>query len=62
MIVINYIKEAKELNKVRFFSMETVRDLKAYMKIAGPNVLSMITEFATFDIMIIIMGLVGVVS
>ena len=62
MIVINYIKEAKELNKVGFFSMETVRDLKAYMKIAGPNVLSMITEFATFDIMIIIMGLVGVVS
>jgi len=42
--------------------METVRGLKAYMKIALPNVLSMIIEYATFDVMIIIMGIVGVIS
>ena len=42
--------------------METVEDLKAYMKIALPNVLSMIIEFATFDVMIVMMGIVGVVS
>ena len=62
LLVIKYIEEAKELNKVGFFSMETVTDLKAYMKIALPNVLSMIIEFATFDIMIVMMGIVGVVS
>ena len=42
--------------------METVKDLKAYMKIALPNVGSMIVEFATFDVMVVIMGIVGVVS
>lgn len=62
LLVIKHIEEAKELNKVGFFSMETVEDLKAYMKIALPNVLSMIIEFATFDVMIVMMGIVGVVS
>jgi hypothetical protein len=60
--VINNIEEAKELNKVGFFAMETVKDLKAYMKIALPNVGSMLVEFATFDVMVVMMGIVGVVS
>jgi hypothetical protein len=49
--------------KIKFnLTIETVRGLKAYMGIALPNVLSMIVEFATFDVMIILMGIVGVIS
>lgn len=62
LLVICKLENAKEINKVRFFSMETVKDLKNYMKVALPNVFSMIIEFATFDIMIIIMGIVSVLS
>ena len=50
------------MNKVGFFAIETVQDLNAYMKIAGPNVISMIVEFATFDVMVVLMGIVGVIS
>lgn len=50
-------------DKIKFnLTIETVRGLKAYMGIALPNVLSMIVEFATFDVMIILMGIVGVIS
>ena len=38
------------------------QDMKEYMKIAGPSVISFIVEFATFDIQIFLMGIVGVIS
>ena len=60
MAVISKIKEAEEINKISFFRKETFKDLKEYMAIAGPSVISMIIEFATFDIMVVLMGIVGV--
>lgn len=36
--------------------------MKEYMSIAGPSVLSFLVEFATFDIQIFLMGIVGVIS
>ena len=43
-------ENAKRINKVRFFKKHTIEDMKEYMKIAGPSVISFIVEFATFDI------------
>ena len=44
------LKEAREINKVKLFRKETYHDMREYMKIAGPSVISFIIEFATFDI------------
>jgi Na+-driven multidrug efflux pump len=62
LVVISKVEEAKELNQINFFSKETIKDLKEYMSVAGPSVISMLIEFVTFDIMIMLMGIVGVLS
>ena len=49
-VIIWKLEVAKEINEAKFFSKETYQDLKEYMKIAGPSVISFIVEFATFDI------------
>jgi hypothetical protein len=36
--------------------------MKEYMKVAGPSVISFLVEFAAFDIQILLMGMVGVLS
>ena len=61
-VVLELIKEAKEITKVSFFDRRTVQDLCEYMKIAGPSVVSMLVEFLTFDITIFLMGLIGIMS
>ena len=61
-VIIYKLEISKEINTVSFFSRETYEDMKEYMSIAGPSVLSFLVEFATFDIQIFLMGMVGVIS
>jgi len=61
-VIILKLEIAAEVNTASFFSKETYQDMKEYMKIAGPSVISFLVEFASFDIQIILMGMVGVLS
>ena len=61
-VIILKLEIAKEINTVSFFSKETYGDMKEYMGIAGPSVISFLVEFATFDIQIFLLGIVGVIS
>ena len=62
LTLIAHTAEAKEVYSVSFFDRDNFNHMKEYMKVAGPAVISMLAEFAVFDIQIFLMGVVDLQS
>lgn len=62
LTLIAHTPEAEEIYQVPFFDRDNFRHMKQYMDVAGPAVISMLAEFAVFDIQIFLMGEVDLES